>query len=100
MPQPIIGYALPLTTPAEQTAQNPAPRLERHNVSVDENLADQGVCAQVHLPTGRICLLPHRHRGSCHFEPPTDRHASNIAIRRPHTAVARAVDQSAGGLTL
>ena len=40
---------------------------EMHNASVNEDAARQGVCAQVHLPTGRMCTLPHGHRASCHF---------------------------------
>jgi len=42
---------------------------EMHNVSVDEYAAQEGKCAQVHLPTGRMCTLPHGHRGSCVFIP-------------------------------
>ena len=30
-------------------------RLDEHNVSVDTELARAGACAQMHLPTGRIC---------------------------------------------
>lgn len=42
-------------------------RSEMHNASVDEELARAGECAQVHLPTGRTCTLPHGHKGSCEF---------------------------------
>ena len=42
---------------------------EMHNASVDEVAARQGACAQVHLPTGRMCILPHGHPGSCDFIP-------------------------------
>ena len=42
---------------------------EMHNVSMDEVAARKGACAQVHLPTGRMCILPHGHRGSCDFIP-------------------------------
>lgn len=38
-----------------------------HNVSVDEEAARAGECAQVHLPTGRVCTLQHRHKESCEF---------------------------------
>jgi hypothetical protein len=41
------------------------PRL--HNASVDEDAARHGGCAQVHLPTGRMCTLRHGHEGSCEF---------------------------------
>ena len=40
---------------------------EMHNASVDEFAARKGACAQVHLPTGRMCILPHGHQGSCDF---------------------------------
>ena len=48
---------------AVRTAETP----EMHNASVDEDAARQGACAQVHLPTGRMCILPHGHHGSCDF---------------------------------
>jgi len=38
-----------------------------HNASVDEDAAREGECAQVHLPTGRTCTLPHGHERSCEF---------------------------------
>jgi hypothetical protein len=47
----------------------PYDRREVHNASVNEQVARQGACAQVHLATGRICGLEHGHRGSCHFVP-------------------------------
>jgi len=40
---------------------------EVHNASVDAKAARQGGCAQVHLPTGRMCTLRHAHAGSCEF---------------------------------
>ena len=43
------------------------PRLEAHNAAVDEEHAQAGACALVHLPTGRVCTLPHNHPGSCQF---------------------------------
>ncbi len=45
-------------------------RHELHNTSVDESVAAAGACAQVHLPTGRVCALPQGHGGSCDFTPP------------------------------
>lgn len=45
----------------------PDDRQELHNTSVDEEVAEMGACAQVHLPTGRTCTLEHGHRGSCRF---------------------------------
>jgi hypothetical protein len=40
-----------------------------HNSSVDEAFALRGACGQTHLPTGRTCVLPRGHRGSCTFLP-------------------------------
>jgi len=42
---------------------------EIHNASVDRDAALQGACAQVHLPTGAMCIMRHRHDGSCEFSP-------------------------------
>jgi hypothetical protein len=49
---------------------------EMHNASVDEYAALKGECAQVHLPTGRVCTLPHGHKGSCLFIWPEAGYAS------------------------
>jgi hypothetical protein len=38
-----------------------------HNVEVDDAVAGQHLCGNLHLPTGRVCLLPERHRGGCEF---------------------------------
>ena len=38
-----------------------------HNVEVDGAVAGQHLCGNLHLPTGRVCLLPERHRGGCEF---------------------------------
>jgi hypothetical protein len=48
-------------------ARRAADTSEMHNASVDEVAATKGACAQVHLPTGRMCILPHGHKGSCDF---------------------------------
>jgi hypothetical protein len=40
---------------------------EMHNASVDHDAATEGCCAQVHLPSGRMCTLPRGHEGSCEF---------------------------------
>lgn len=45
-------------------------RIDLHNVSVDEPLAQLGACAQLHLPSGRACVLSRHHRGSCLFLAP------------------------------
>lgn len=52
------------------TAATPTPDLpETHNASVDAGAAAQGACAQIHLPTGRMCTLRHSHEASCEFSP-------------------------------
>jgi hypothetical protein len=47
--------------------QDAAKPVKHSNASVDEALAGVGVCGQVHLPTGRTCVRPGRHRGGCDF---------------------------------
>jgi hypothetical protein len=63
-----------------------APRLDRsdiHNVSVDEHVALAGLCGFVHLPTGRTCVLPARHPGSCAFQPhPQAQQQAEALLRR------------------
>jgi hypothetical protein len=49
-------------------------RLEIHNVSVDELVAEAHLCGQVHLPTGRTCVAYEGHTGSCQFENPEHAH--------------------------
>jgi hypothetical protein len=44
-------------------------RLNDHNVSVNTQSAP-GACAQIHLPSGQICELPHHHRGSWFLSSP------------------------------
>ena len=48
---------------------NESTRLDVHNVEVDEDAAVAGLCGTIHLPTGRTCLRPARHLGSCRFQP-------------------------------
>jgi hypothetical protein len=45
---------------------------EVHNPSVDEDAAQRGACAHVHLPTGATCIMRHGHEGSCEFSPAAD----------------------------
>lgn len=56
-------------------------RFDAHNISIDEQLAREGACAQIHLPSGRTCGLPLHHHGSCLFL-----HAANspAPARRRH----------------
>ncbi|MGH3549222.1 MAG: hypothetical protein ACRDQU_14150 [Pseudonocardiaceae bacterium] len=76
-------------------------RLDDCNSSVDTQLARAGACAQIHLPSGRICVLPHHHRGSCRFLSASDvadaegfvpcqRIAGDHEPRRPARAAHRA----------
>lgn len=54
---------------------------EIHNPSVDESAARQGACAQVHLPTGSMCVMRRGHVGSCEFTPAAETEAL-LAIRQ------------------
>lgn len=47
-------------------------RSDLSNVNVREDLARAGRCANVHLATGRTCLLPLRHHGPCEFHNPQE----------------------------
>jgi hypothetical protein len=58
-------HAQPKTEPAPNT-DNVS---EVHNPSVDEDAAGDGACAQVHLPTGAMCIMRHGHVESCEFSP-------------------------------
>ena len=59
-----------------QSASDSAPGADNvsevHNPSVDEGAAGQGACAQVHLPTGKMCTLRHSHEASCEFSPASE----------------------------
>jgi hypothetical protein len=44
-------------------------RSDSHNASVDQAVAAAGLCGFMHLPSGRTCVLPARHPGSCSFQP-------------------------------
>jgi hypothetical protein len=63
--------------------QLPQHRFDLHNASVDEHVAQAGLCGFMHLPTGRTCVLPARHPGSCAFEPhPQAMHQAERLLRR------------------
>ncbi|TAP45030.1 hypothetical protein [Arthrobacter sp. S39] len=47
-------------------------RSDLSNIHVREDLARAGRCANVHLATGRTCLLPLRHYGPCEFHNPQE----------------------------
>ena len=56
-----------LRSPAFPLRRHRQDRLEIHNIEVDAALAEENLCGNLHLPSGRVCLLPERHRGGCHF---------------------------------
>jgi len=58
-------------------------RPDVHNPEVDERLAGLGACAQVHLPSGRVCVLGHRHGGPCTFVPAQEAADSVVDHHRP-----------------
>lgn len=45
-------------------------RADFHNVSVNVAFAAAGLCGMTHLQTGRVCVKPARHTGSCDFRSP------------------------------
>jgi hypothetical protein len=58
-------------------------RSDVHNASVDEHVAEAGLCGFMHLPRGRTCVLPARHPGSCSFQPhPRARQQAEKVLRR------------------
>jgi hypothetical protein len=61
-----------------QTHEHGADRPDLSSLHVREDVALAGRCANVHLPTGRICAQPERHAGSCQFVDPGA--AENIAV--------------------
>jgi hypothetical protein len=67
---------IPAFLSTDTAARRAGDTSEIHNASMDEDAAREGACAQVHLPTGRICILPHGHKGSCDFIPAEDAYAS------------------------
>jgi hypothetical protein len=42
-------------------------RDESHNTQINTAAAQDHRCGMTHLASGRICLLPERHPGSCDF---------------------------------
>lgn len=48
-------------------SNSPAERLDLHNASVDQTAASAQMCGQLHLRSGRVCILAVHHTGSCHF---------------------------------
>lgn len=46
---------------------DPDDRLDVHNRSVDESVAQAHLCGMTDLRTGRTCVGPARHSASCDF---------------------------------
>lgn len=44
---------------------DPQSRLDLHNISINFGVASRGRCGFIHLDSGRVRQLPHRHRGPC-----------------------------------
>jgi hypothetical protein len=47
-------------------------RPDLRSFHVREDVAMEGRCGNLHLATGRTCILPERHPGSCDFVGPED----------------------------
>jgi hypothetical protein len=58
-------------------------RSDIHNASVDEGVAEAGLCGFTHLPSGRTCVLPARHPGSCSFAPHPEAKRRAETLGRP-----------------
>ena len=50
------------------SATSGAARDESHNTQINTAAAQAHRCGMTHLATGRVCLLPERHSGSCDFQ--------------------------------
>jgi hypothetical protein len=56
-------------TSSDKLSPNPDPvRAEGHNTQINTAAAQAHRCGMTHLASGRICLLPERHAGSCDFQ--------------------------------
>ena len=62
-PAPTAPSALPVSS---------GERPDLRSLHVREDVALSGLCGNVHLATGRTCILPERHQGSCNFVGPED----------------------------
>ena len=62
-PAPSSASALPVSS---------GERPDLRSLHVREDVALSGLCGNVHLATGRTCILPERHQGSCNFVGPED----------------------------
>lgn len=62
----------PSTASVARSWEPGAARPDLSNIHVREDVAKAGRCANVHLASGRTCLLPHRHHGPCEFHAPKE----------------------------
>ena len=56
-------------TPTAGMSEDPGDRLDLHNAGVDVRMACAHLCGTFDLRTGRTCIKPVRHLGSCEFVP-------------------------------
>ena len=68
-------------------------RLDLHNVATHFPAAASGRCGFIHLASGRVCLLPQRHRGPCELREGTQvvrsRRVRNAASQRERGSAER-----------
>ncbi|HEY0166518.1 MAG TPA: hypothetical protein VGB75_05690 [Jatrophihabitans sp.] len=57
-----------MTSPDKIVSSSEEIRAESHNSQINTAAAQAHRCGMTHLATGRICLLPERHPGSCDFQ--------------------------------
>jgi hypothetical protein len=53
--------------PEDRMKDDPDDRLDVHNRSIDESVAQAHLCGMTDLRTGRTCIRPARHPASCAF---------------------------------
>lgn len=58
------------------TAETDSAPLVSHNSEINTTAAIAHRCGMTHLASGRLCLLPERHTGSCDFVQPADAEAT------------------------
>lgn len=54
-------------TSSDNSSPSGTARVESHNTQINTAAAEAHRCGMTHLASGRICLLPERHPGSCDF---------------------------------
>jgi hypothetical protein len=65
-----------MTNPDKLSPQSDSIRVEGHNSEINTAAARAHRCGMTHLATGRLCLLPERHSGSCDFQQHADPQAA------------------------